>query len=154
MSTPISRYRCGLLRQTWKKRWFVLRPVHLAFYKTSAEYKLLRLLELTDIHSCTAVQLKKHQNTFVLVSPTRTFYLQAESAQEVSEWVKAITEARTSLQATSTESSVTAPIPIPRSSSQHQSYQQHSQQLMTSVSCRIITSLGKKDLPNLAQTLQ
>lgn len=105
-----------------------MRPVHLAFYKTSAEYKLLRLLELTDIHSCTAVQLKKHQNTFVLVSPTRTFYLQAESAQEVSEWVKAITEARTSLQATSTESSVTAPIPIPRSSSQHQPYQQHSQQ--------------------------
>lgn len=105
-----------------------MRPVHLAFYKTSAEYKLLRLLELNDIHSCTAVQLKKHQNTFVLVSPTRTFYLQAESAQEVSEWVNAITEARTSLQATSTQSSVTAPIPIPRTTSQRHSYQHHSQQ--------------------------
>ncbi|KAI0091024.1 hypothetical protein BDY19DRAFT_904525 [Irpex rosettiformis] len=121
-------WKKGERRKTWKKRWFVLRPVHLAFYKTSAEYKLLRLLELTDIHSCSAVQLKKHQNTFVLVSPTRTFYLQAETAQEVSEWVKAITEARTSLQATSTQSSATAPIPIPRTSSQRHSYQQQRQQ--------------------------
>lgn len=103
--------------QTWKKRWFVLRPAHLAFYKTSAEYKLLRLLDLSEIHSCTPVQLKKHANVFGLVSPTRTFYLQAESAQEVSEWVRAITDARQALLATSTDNSATAPIPIPASAS-------------------------------------
>lgn len=103
--------------QTWKKRWFVLRPAHLAFYKTSAEYKLLRLLDLSDIHSCTPVQLKKHANVFGLVSPTRTFYLQAESGQEVSNWVKAITDARQVLLATSTDNSATAPIPIPASAS-------------------------------------
>lgn len=120
--------------QTWKKRWFVLRPAHLAFYKTAAEYKLLRLLELSEIHSCTPVQLKKHQNTFVLVSPTRTFYLQADAPQEVAEWVKAVTDARTALQATSTQSSVvTAPIPIPRTSAAaplqgRHSYQQQAQQ--------------------------
>lgn len=113
--------RCDNLQavQTWKKRWFVLRPAHLAFYKTAAEYKLLRLLDLAEIHSCTPVQLKKHNNTFCMISPTRTFYLQADSPQDVAEWVKAITEARTALLATSTQSSVTtAPIPIPRSASQ------------------------------------
>jgi pleckstrin homology domain-containing family A member 1/2 len=60
-----------------------------------------------------------------MISPTRTFYLQAESPQQVSEWVKAITDARTALLASSTQSSApTAPIPIPRSASQgHRSYQ-------------------------------
>ncbi len=91
----------------------MLRPAHLAFYKTAAEYKLLRLLELTDIHSCTPVVLKKHQNTLGLVSPVRTFYLQAASQSEVQDWVHAINEARTALLSTSTRNSVSAPIPIP-----------------------------------------
>lgn len=59
-----------------------------------------------------------------MVSPTRTFYLQADSPQEVSEWVKAITDARTALLATSTQNSATAPIPIPRSTSQGRQPQQ------------------------------
>ncbi|KZT02276.1 PH-domain-containing protein [Laetiporus sulphureus 93-53] len=106
-------WKKGERRKTWKKRWFVLRPAHLAFYKTNAEYKLLRLLDLTDVHSCTPVLLKKHANTFGLVSPTRTFYLQAENPQEVQEWVKAISDARINLLSTSTENSGTAPVPIP-----------------------------------------
>ncbi|EIW57280.1 PH-domain-containing protein [Trametes versicolor FP-101664 SS1] len=106
-------WKKGERRKTWKKRWFVLRPAHLAFYKTAAEYKLLRLLELTDIHSCTPVVLKKHQNTLGLVSPVRTFYLQAGSQSEVQDWVHAINEARTALLSTSTRNSVSAPIPIP-----------------------------------------
>ncbi len=91
----------------------MLRPAHLAFYKTSAEYKLLRLLELTDVHSCTQVVLKKHQNTFGLVSPTRTFYLQAENVSDVRDWVAAINDARHALLSTSTRNSVSSPIPIP-----------------------------------------
>ncbi|OCH93034.1 PH-domain-containing protein [Obba rivulosa] len=110
-------WKKGERRKTWKKRWFVLRPAHLAFYKTSAEYKLLRLLDLSEIHSCTPVALKKHANTLGLVSPTRTFYLQAATPQEVQEWVKAINEARTVLLTTSTQNSASSPIPIPRSTS-------------------------------------
>ncbi|OSC98251.1 PH-domain-containing protein [Trametes coccinea BRFM310] len=111
-------WKKGERRKTWKKRWFVLRPAHLAFYKTSAEYKLLRLLELTDVHSCTPVVLKKHQNTFGIVSPVRTFYLQAETQAEMQDWVRAINEAKTQLLSTSTRNSVSsAPIPIPNTSS-------------------------------------
>jgi hypothetical protein len=90
----------------------VLRPAHLAYYKSSAEYQLLRLLELSDVHSCTQVALKKHENTFGLVSPVRTFYLQAKTSGEVQEWVRAIEEARQTLMATSTQNSVSSPIPI------------------------------------------
>jgi hypothetical protein len=102
--------------QTWKKRWFVLRPAHLAYYKTSAEYQLLKILDLGEVHSCTAISLKKHAHTFGLVSPVRTFYLQADTQDEVQSWVKAIQDARETLMATSTvQSAPTPPVPIPES---------------------------------------
>ncbi|KIP10523.1 hypothetical protein PHLGIDRAFT_28466 [Phlebiopsis gigantea 11061_1 CR5-6] len=128
-------WKKGERRKTWKKRWFVLRPAHLAFYKTSAEYKLLRLLDLSDVHSCTPVELKKHANTFCMISPTRTFYLQADKPHEVSEWVKAINEARTALLETSTQiSTTTAPIPIPHSASQGRQSSYHPQAASPTVS--------------------
>lgn len=107
-------WKKGERRKTWKKRWFVLRPTQLAYYKTNAEYQLLRLLELSDVHSCTQVSLKKHENTFGLVSPVRTFYLQAKSPGDVQEWIAAIDEARQTLLTTSTPNSVSSPIPIPK----------------------------------------
>jgi hypothetical protein len=114
----------GERRKTWKKRWFVLRPAHLAYYKTSAEYQLLKILDLSEVHSCTAISLKKHANTFGLVSPVRTFYLQANSQKEVQEWVKAIQDAREALMATSTVNSVpTPPIPIPGAHARSGSFQ-------------------------------
>jgi hypothetical protein len=107
--------------QAWKKRWFVLRSAHLVYYKSSAEYQLLQLLDLGDIHTCTPVTLKKHDNALCIVSPKRTYYLQAGSQKEVQEWVKAVNEAREDLQLTSTvtegmviAASSTAPIPVPR----------------------------------------
>jgi len=106
-------WKKGERRKTWKKRWFVLRPAHLAYYKSSAEYKLLRLLELSDVHSCTQVNLKRHENTFGLISPNRTFYLQASTPVDVQNWVTVIEEARNTLLATSTINSVSTPIPIP-----------------------------------------
>lgn len=113
-------WKKGERRKAWKKRWFVLRSAHLVYYKSSAEYQLLQLLDLGDIHTCTPVTLKKHDNTFCIVSPKRTYYLQANSPKEVQEWVKAVNEAREDLQLTSTvtegmmAASSTAPIPVPR----------------------------------------
>ncbi|KAJ7679034.1 pleckstrin-like protein [Mycena polygramma] len=107
-------WKKGERRKTWKKRWFVLRPAHLAYYKTAAEYQLLRLLDLSDVHSCTKVALKRHENTFGLVSPIRTFYLQAKNPGEVHDWVKAIDEARQVLLAASSGTGPSSPIPIPR----------------------------------------
>ena len=106
--------------QAWKKRWFVLRSAHLAYYKNSAEYQLLQLLDLGDIHTCTPVALKRHDNAFCIVSPKRTYYLQATTQKEVQEWVKAVNEAREDMQLTRTvtegtvAASSTAPIPVPR----------------------------------------
>jgi hypothetical protein len=61
------------------------------------------------------VNLKRHDNTFGLISPIRTFYLQAATPQEVQSWVTVIEDARHTLWATSTVNSVSTPIPIPYS---------------------------------------
>ncbi|EAU85364.1 PH domain-containing protein [Coprinopsis cinerea okayama7 len=112
-------WKKGERRKTWKKRWFVLRPAHLAYYKSNAEYQTLKLLDLSDIHSCTPVNLKRHDNAFSLISPNRTFYFQADSPEDVRSWVAAIEGARQTLMATSTQNSASTPIPIARSSQAH-----------------------------------
>lgn len=92
----------------------MLRTAHIAYYKTAAEYQLLRLLELPDVHSCSVVALKRHNNTFGLVSAVRTFYLQAQSASEVQEWVSAIEAARQTLSGkVPSNAHASNPIPIP-----------------------------------------
>lgn len=95
----------------------MLRPAHLAYYKTSAEYKLLRLLNLTDVHSCTQVVLKKHVYTFGVVTFARTFYLEAESPEEVEGWVAAIQEARETVMMTWTQTSLTTAVGMSESRS-------------------------------------
>jgi hypothetical protein len=105
--------------QTWKRRCFVLRPAHLAYYKTSAEYQLHRLLELQDVSTCTPVALKRRDNTFGVVTATRTYYLQAESQDDAKAWVAAIREAKEAQLASATtavppvSTSSSPPIPIP-----------------------------------------
>ncbi|KZT29975.1 PH-domain-containing protein, partial [Neolentinus lepideus HHB14362 ss-1] len=103
----------GERRKTWKKRWFVLRPGHLAYYKSSAEYELHRLLDLNDVHACTPVALKRHPFAFGLVCPTRTYYLQAASHDELQAWVKTISDAREALNTVRQNTLTSAPIPIP-----------------------------------------
>ncbi|KAH8831477.1 pleckstrin-like protein [Flagelloscypha sp. PMI_526] len=98
-------WKKGERRKTWKKRWFVLRPYGLSLYKNSAEYQLLRLVDLSQIHSTTPVNLKRRDHAFGLVSPARTFYLQASSDAEVNDWVQAIEAAR--------KPGTSAPIAIP-----------------------------------------
>jgi hypothetical protein len=106
-------------KQTWKRRWFVLRPAHLAYYKTSAEYQLHRLVDLQELHTCTPVVLKRRENTFGVVTATRTYYLQAESQEDARAWVAAIREAKeaqlvsTTTAAASIPAPSSPPIPIP-----------------------------------------
>ncbi|KAI9460746.1 hypothetical protein F5148DRAFT_251418 [Russula earlei] len=107
-------WKKGERRKTWKRRWFVLRPAHLAYYKTSAEYQLHRLLELQDVHTCTPVALKRREHTFGVVTATRTYYLQAESQEDARTWVTAIREAK---EAQLASAATVAPLPASSSSS-------------------------------------
>ncbi|MBW0531879.1 hypothetical protein O181_071594, partial [Austropuccinia psidii MF-1] len=61
------------------------------------EYQLLRMIPLTEIHTCAEVQVKQHDNTFGIVTPTRTFYARAHSRIERDQWTKKVTDAKLQL---------------------------------------------------------
>ncbi|OZJ04394.1 hypothetical protein BZG36_02411 [Bifiguratus adelaidae] len=83
----------GEKRRTWKKRWFVLRSTRLAYYKDSKEYELLHNIEIEDIHSVGEVLgLKDKKYVFSIVTPRRTYYIQAEDRQDMEEWISAMAE--------------------------------------------------------------
>ncbi|KAF9973538.1 hypothetical protein BGZ73_003201 [Actinomortierella ambigua] len=78
----------------WKKRWFVLRTSKFAYYKDNKEYELLRIVDLRDIHRAAEVESKNKVGVFVLITPKRTFTLQAESAAAMHAWIDAINDAK------------------------------------------------------------
>lgn len=86
-------HKKGERRRAWQKRFFVLRPRMLGYYKDSKEYKLLRQIPLSDIRTCAMVEIKKHDYVFGIVTKERTFYVQASSNHERDEWVQEINAA-------------------------------------------------------------
>ncbi|KAI8461151.1 hypothetical protein BY996DRAFT_4573842 [Phakopsora pachyrhizi] len=96
----------GERRKTWKNRWFVLRKTTLVYYKNEKEYRLLRMIPLTDIHTCAEVQVKHHDNTFGIVTLTRTYYVRSKSRSERDQWIQKITQAKEQLRITNERSNV------------------------------------------------
>ncbi|SCV73571.1 BQ2448_7497 [Microbotryum intermedium] len=97
----------GERRKAWKRRWFVLRGGQLAMYKNEKEYRLLRLIPLADIHTCSPIELKKHVHTFGIVTPKRTYYVKADSEKDVRDWCQAVQRAKTDLATSTTVTSLT-----------------------------------------------
>ncbi|TKS80691.1 GRB2-associated-binding protein 2 GRB2-associated binder 2 [Collichthys lucidus] len=86
----------------WKKRWFILRsgrmsgdPDVLEYYKNDHSKKPIRVI---DLHCCEQVDAgltfkrKEFQDSFVFDIKTsdRTFYLVAETEEEMNKWVRSI----------------------------------------------------------------
>ncbi|KAI9278934.1 hypothetical protein BDA99DRAFT_493496 [Phascolomyces articulosus] len=88
----------GEKRRTWKKRWFVLRTTKLAMYKDSKEYKLLRIIDLHEIHSVVHVTSRnKYKYMFAISTPKRMYYLQADNQHELDGWIAAIEQMKSEL---------------------------------------------------------
>lgn len=88
--------------QAWKKRWFILRSGRMSgdldvleYYKNDHAKKPIRVI---DLHCCEQVDAgltfkrKEFQDSFVFDIKTaeRTFYLVAETEDEMNRWVCAI----------------------------------------------------------------
>ncbi|KAI8375412.1 hypothetical protein EDC96DRAFT_497213 [Choanephora cucurbitarum] len=85
----------GEKRRTWKKRWFVLRSTKLAMYKDKKEYKLLRLIDLHEIHKVVQVTTKhKYKFVFAFVTAKRMYYVQANDQQEMDDWFNSVNKAK------------------------------------------------------------
>ncbi|KAJ8342802.1 hypothetical protein SKAU_G00327300 [Synaphobranchus kaupii] len=91
-----------LRRYAWKKRWFILRsgrmsgdPDVVEYYKNNHSKKPIRVI---DLHCCEQVdsgltfKRKEFQDSFVFDIKTsdRTFYLVAETEEEMNKWVRGI----------------------------------------------------------------
>ncbi|XP_053279082.1 GRB2-associated-binding protein 2 isoform X1 [Pleuronectes platessa] len=91
-----------LRRYAWKKRWFILRsgrmsgdPDVLEYYKNDHSKKPIRVI---DLHCCEQVDCgltfkrKEFQDSFVFDIKTsdRTFYLVAETEEDMNKWVRSI----------------------------------------------------------------
>lgn len=85
----------GEKRRTWKKRWFVLRTTKLAMYKDKKEYKLLRIIDLHEIHKVVQVTSKhKYKYVFAFVTAKRMYYVQANDQEDMDDWFNLINQAK------------------------------------------------------------
>uniref|UniRef100_A0A8C8A3E4 GRB2-associated binding protein 2 n=1 Tax=Oryzias sinensis TaxID=183150 RepID=A0A8C8A3E4_9TELE len=113
-----------LRRYAWKKRWFILRsgrmsgdPDVLEYYKNDHSKKPIRVI---DLHCCEQVDAgltfkrKEFQDSFVFDIKTsdRTFYLVAETEEEMNKWVRSICQLCGFNQADDTHGSHTCAIPF------------------------------------------
>ncbi|CAO1615257.1 unnamed protein product [Sympodiomycopsis kandeliae] len=90
-------WKKGEKRKTWKKRWFVLRSSKLYYYKNDKEYQLLRFIDMSEVHSIAAIQLKRQDNTFGIVTPKRAYYVKASTPVECQQWIRALNDIKTQL---------------------------------------------------------
>lgn len=58
------------------------------------EYQILQHIAVSEVHACAQVEVKKHENSFGIVTPQRTFYVKADSPEQADDWVKQINRAR------------------------------------------------------------
>ncbi|RKP25832.1 hypothetical protein SYNPS1DRAFT_28443 [Syncephalis pseudoplumigaleata] len=78
--------------EIWKKRWFVLRPTQLVYYKDQREYKSLGIIDLAHIKAVAAIPRKKRMNVFGVLTIHRKYYFQAGSPEELLGWIHALRE--------------------------------------------------------------
>ncbi|NWH65536.1 PKHA2 protein, partial [Geococcyx californianus] len=88
----------GNVRKSWKRRFFVLDEFSISYYKCEQDKEPLRSILLKDIcktHECLVKSgdLLMRDNLFEIVTSSRTFYIQADSPEEMRSWIRVISGA-------------------------------------------------------------
>ncbi|XP_030820114.1 pleckstrin homology domain-containing family A member 2 [Camarhynchus parvulus] len=88
----------GNVRKSWKRRYFVLDEFSISYYKCEQDKEPLRSILLKDVcktHECLVKSgdLLMRDNLFEIITSSRTFYIQADSPEEMHSWIRAITAA-------------------------------------------------------------
>jgi len=83
----------GKLRKTWKTRYCVLQGGALRYYETKENYPLKPAGKI-ELTKGAVVQerpdIGQKTTLFEIITPSRTFYIQAESSSRRAEWVQAL----------------------------------------------------------------
>ncbi|NXT68982.1 PKHA2 protein, partial [Chaetops frenatus] len=88
----------GNVRKSWKRRYFVLDEFSISYYKCEQDKEPLRSILLKDVcktHECLVKSgdLLLRDNLFEIITSSRTFYIQADSPEDMHSWIRAITGA-------------------------------------------------------------
>ncbi|KAM9837744.1 pleckstrin homology domain-containing family A member 1 isoform 2-T3 [Aulostomus maculatus] len=86
----------GAVMKNWKRRYFMLDENTVSYFKSDQEREALRVIPLKEIHKvhkCKQSDLMMRDNLFEMVTSSRTFYMQADSPEDMHSWIKAISGA-------------------------------------------------------------
>uniref|UniRef100_A0A3Q3W3X4 PH domain-containing protein n=1 Tax=Mola mola TaxID=94237 RepID=A0A3Q3W3X4_MOLML len=86
----------GAVMKNWKRRYFMLDENAVSYYKSELEREALKVVPLKEIHKvqeCKQSELMMRDNLFEMVTSSRTFYIQADSPEDMHSWIKAISGA-------------------------------------------------------------
>ncbi|XP_033467035.1 pleckstrin homology domain-containing family A member 1 isoform X2 [Epinephelus lanceolatus] len=86
----------GALMKNWKRRYFMLDENAVSYYKSDLDREALRaipLKEILKVQECKQSELMMRDNLFEMVTSSRTFYIQADSPEDMHSWIKAISGA-------------------------------------------------------------
>uniref|UniRef100_A0A287AZN8 Pleckstrin homology domain containing A2 n=1 Tax=Sus scrofa TaxID=9823 RepID=A0A287AZN8_PIG len=85
----------GNVRKSWKRRFFALDDFTLCYFKCEQDREPLRTIFLKDVlktHECLVKSgdLLMRDNLFEIITSSRTFYVQADSPEDMHSWIKEI----------------------------------------------------------------
>ncbi|KAL2769173.1 pleckstrin homology domain-containing family A member 1 isoform 7 [Daubentonia madagascariensis] len=98
-STVIKAGYCvkqGAVMKNWKRRYFQLDENTIGYFKSELEKEPLRVIPLKEVHKvqeCKQSDIMMRDNLFEIVTTSRTFYVQADSPEEMHSWIKAVSGA-------------------------------------------------------------
>ncbi|XP_029691193.1 pleckstrin homology domain-containing family A member 1-like isoform X1 [Takifugu rubripes] len=86
----------GAVMRNWKRRYFLLEENAMSYFKSDLEKEPLRKIPLKEVHKvqeCKQSDIMMRDNLFEVVTTSRTFYIQADSPEEMHNWIKAVSGA-------------------------------------------------------------
>ncbi|XP_055502769.1 pleckstrin homology domain-containing family A member 1 isoform X1 [Leucoraja erinacea] len=86
----------GAVMKNWKRRYFILDENSISYYKSDLDKEPLRcipLKEVNKVQECKQREILLRDNLFEMVTNFRTFYVQADSPEDMHNWIKAISGA-------------------------------------------------------------
>ncbi|XP_064451446.1 pleckstrin homology domain-containing family A member 1 isoform X3 [Mirounga angustirostris] len=85
-----------IMMKNWKRRYFQLDENTIGYFKSELEKEPLRVIPLKEVHKvqeCKQSDIMMRDNLFEIVTSSRTFYVQADSPEEMHSWIKAVSGA-------------------------------------------------------------
>ncbi|XP_016107846.1 pleckstrin homology domain-containing family A member 2-like [Sinocyclocheilus grahami] len=85
----------GNVRKSWKRRFFILDDQTVSYYKSEMDKEPLRSIRLRDVLKVNECLVKSgdllsRDNLFEIITSTRTFYIQADTPEDMKGWIKDI----------------------------------------------------------------